>query len=211
MLDLARTQPLAIRFQGDVLAYTHNRARADFGVPTVFKILTGGPLSNHLSYYAYFLLAERGNIGGLEDAWVLVHDVPLAGLSIQVGQFQLMDVTFPRELRLARQDYLIYTTPLSRSGFRLTYQRGVNVGYEVGPFDWLTGIVNGNGLASAHRDKLGHVIFDNDLPKVGYAHMGFDWKPFRLGFFGLYGAEGRANLVNRFWRAGPDLRIESGP
>ena len=54
---------------------------ADFGAPFVLKILSGGELSDKLSYYFYFLFNERGSIAGVEDAFLMYHDLLNSGIN----------------------------------------------------------------------------------------------------------------------------------
>lgn len=214
-LSLAEKLPLALRLQFDVLSRPAPASRLDFQAPVIAKLLSGGALSKHVNYYAYFLLAEYGATGGLEDAWVRVHDAPIPGLGLQLGQFQIMDLVFPREVRLTRQDYLLYTASQSDSGFNLAYARGLNVDYGIGPVSLAGGVVNGNGLDPAVR-AFGYPgratrVFDDDRAKVGYGRLGGDYEGLSAGWFALKGAEGREADANRFWRMGPDAEYIEGP
>lgn len=214
-LSLAAKVPLALRLQFDIVSRPAPASRLDFQAPIIAKLLSGGALSKHVNYYAYFLLAEYGATGGLEDAWVRVHDAPVAGLGLQLGQFQIMDLVFPRELRLTRQDYLLYTASQSDSGFNLAYARGLNVDYGLGPVSLAAGVVNGNGLDPAVR-AYGYPgratrVFDDDRAKVGYGRLGGEYGGLSAGWFALQGAEGREANANRFWRMGPDLEFLRGP
>jgi len=51
----------------------------------------------------YFLLSERGEVAGLEDAYVQFTDVAGTGVALLLGQFQVSDPLFKRELRLAQE------------------------------------------------------------------------------------------------------------
>lgn len=214
-LSLAEKLPLALRLQFDLLSRPAPASRLDFQAPIIAKLLSGGAISKNVNYYAYFLLAEYGATGGLEDAWVRVHDAPIPGLGLQLGQFQISDLVFPRELRLTRQDYLVYTASQSASGFNLAYARGVNVDYGIGPVGLAAGVVNGNGLDPARRafPYAGRAtrVFDDDRAKVGYARLGAEFAGLSAGWFGLQGAEGRERNANRFWRTGPDAEYIRGP
>jgi hypothetical protein len=214
-LDLAKDFPLAIRFQGDIVAARDDRPQPDFQLPVIAKIFSGAALSKHINYYAYFLLAERGDVAGLEDAWINIHDAPIEGLGLLLGQFQITDLMFPRELRLTRQDYLIYTVPQSDTGFRLTYQRGAIASYGVGPVGLDVGVANGNGLAAANPGPgypgRNNPIYDNDLAKIGFGRVSFGLEGVSVGLFGLKGAEGMKANANRVWRIGPDAEWIVGP
>ena len=54
-LSLLRELPLAIRFDGHVTYNFNGEGRADFATPYMLKIISGGELSDRLSYYFYFL------------------------------------------------------------------------------------------------------------------------------------------------------------
>ncbi len=73
-LSLFRELPLAIRIDGFATVNFNNEGTVDFGAPFVVKILSGGELSDKLSYYFYFLFNERGSIAGLEDAFLMYSD-----------------------------------------------------------------------------------------------------------------------------------------
>ena len=74
-LSLFRELPLAIRMDGFASYNFNNEGSADFSAPFVVKILSGGELSDKLSYYFYFLFNERGSIAGVEDAFLMYHDL----------------------------------------------------------------------------------------------------------------------------------------
>lgn len=72
-----------IRLQGDMVSRPGERNQPDIQVPVVVKLLSGAAISRNVSYYAYFLLAERGQTGGLEDTWLLIKDVPTSRLELK--------------------------------------------------------------------------------------------------------------------------------
>src|SRR5688572_30989346 len=97
LLRLQNDIPLAIRFDSYVRAQnkpTGGQNSIDLQAPWVIKLLSGGQIADKVSYYMYFLLAERGEIGGLEDAYVQFTDVAETGVSLIVGQFQVSDPLF---------------------------------------------------------------------------------------------------------------------
>ncbi len=55
----------------------------------------------------YFIL-EKGGVQGLEDAWMQFNAPLKMPVNVMVGQFQVCDPLFKRELRLERSDYDIY-------------------------------------------------------------------------------------------------------
>ncbi|NNK47612.1 MAG: hypothetical protein HKP01_01925, partial [Gemmatimonadetes bacterium] len=111
LLRLMKDVPLAIRFDGYAQANTLGDSDAvsnDLSFPWGIKLLSGGPIANNVSYYIYFFLSERGEIAGLEDAYLQFTDVWSSGVSIMAGQFQVSDPMFKRELRLTFEDYMLY-------------------------------------------------------------------------------------------------------
>lgn len=72
LLRLQQTLPLAVRFDAFVAGLTKRRSNevaVDWQGPWVIKLLSGGRITDRLSYYMYFLATERGAVGGLEDAY----------------------------------------------------------------------------------------------------------------------------------------------
>ncbi len=127
LLSLIREFPLAVRIDGFMTWNMGNREQADFAAPYVIKLLSGGELSDHLSYYFYFLMDEAGEIAGVEDAYLMYNNLFNTDLDIYAGQFQVSDPLFKRELRLTLEDYHIYTTSIGLSDFNLEYDRGVMI------------------------------------------------------------------------------------
>lgn len=203
MLALPATPPLAVRAQ----AYAQARkgesidpetgknldASTDFQSPYLVKLLSSAPLSEHLSYYFYAILAEKGTNGEaiVEDAWFRHDDVFGSGIAMQLGQFQLSDLMFPRETRLSFQDFMAYRMA------GITYDRGVLFDYTLGAADLALGLVNGNGIednfninSPGYRrpDKM----FDNDTSKTVFGRIGTDIGPVTAGLFGLSGEQKNA-------------------
>ena len=67
-----------------------------------------------------FEYAEQPEPRGLADAF-LVGGVPV---DLQVGQFQISDPLFKRELRLSFEDYAVYRARIGAVPTDLTYDRG---------------------------------------------------------------------------------------
>ncbi len=91
LLRLQRTLPLAVRFDSYVTALSKRKegqASADIQSPWVIKLLSGGQVADKVSYYTYFLLSERGEVAGLEDAYVQFTDIFGSQASLIVGQFR---------------------------------------------------------------------------------------------------------------------------
>ena len=73
LLRLPRGVPLGVRI--DAYAQMHapaarDRAAVDLQLPHSIKVLSGGPIADKISYYMYFFLSERGEVKGLEDAYL---------------------------------------------------------------------------------------------------------------------------------------------
>jgi len=139
---------------------------SDFQAPYLIKLLAGSPLSEHISYYFYAIFAEKGGNGEtiVEDAWITHDDLFGSGIGMMLGQFQVSDLMFPREIRLTVQDYI----PYRMAG--ITYERGISFDTNVGPLSLALGIVNGNGIeANAKINSPGFGrpdrAFDNDSAK----------------------------------------------
>lgn len=189
-LNLFDRVPLALRFQQWVeLRADGRRWKQDFKAPRAAKLLTGGALGRRAHFYAY-LIIEQGEAPFFEDAWVNIH--PWEGFGVQLGQFQICDLMFPRELRLTRSDYQIYTV----GRFPLTYQRGAILSL---PWDISLGLVNGNGIGEYVNGDA-----DVDNRKVFFGHLSL---PLNAGLFALYGeVPDTAGALIRGYRLGLDWR-----
>lgn len=212
-LALPATPPLAFRVQ----AYVQQRsaeeidpetgetgadAKTDIQSPFLIKLLSSAPLSEHISYYFYAIYAEKGANGEtiVEDAWFSHDDVFGSGVGLQLGQFQISDLMFPRETRLTFQDFMAYRLA------GLTYDRGVILGRGLGPVSLDVGAVNGNGIdqnfdVNSPGIRRSDRIFDNDTDKSVFGRLGVEAGPVGLGLFALSGFQRSAS--------GP-LGLESG-
>jgi hypothetical protein len=207
MLSLIKELPLAMRLDLYAQAYANGRAATDFQTPYGIKLLSGGPISKSLSYYFYTYVFERGEIGGVEDALLQVNDIGGKPVDLVVGQFQISDPLFKRELRLEFEDYAVYRANVGDVPLNLTYDRGIMATADVAGFA-LSGIVfNGNGRGEAQSNRR----FDNDLFKNYFLHVSRDLgKNVRLGVLGLTGrakSDGVRNLTNMY---GVDATIGTG-
>ncbi len=203
-LALPATLPLAVRMEGHVAAKEEGEADLDFESPWVFKLLSGGPLSPKLSYYAYFII-EQGGVEGLEDAYLHVHELFGRPVDLLFGQFQVSDPLFKRELRLERSDYEIYRVRIGEARANLTYDRGLMLfGTLPGEIDTTFQIVNGNGIPEGE--------FDNDSKKNFALRLSREFGPVRAGLFGYLGdEEGETSPhADRIVYFGPDLTIGTG-
>ena len=114
-LSLFRELPLAVRLDGHVTYNFDESEEVEFGAPFILKILSGGELSDKLSYYFYFLMIEEGEIVGVEDAFLMYRDLFGTGINIYLGQFQASDPLFKGELRYTLEGYRIYDSKPGQS------------------------------------------------------------------------------------------------
>ncbi|MDV3237841.1 MAG: hypothetical protein LOY58_03200 [Gammaproteobacteria bacterium] len=199
-LALPAYPPFAVRAQAytqardgksiDPLTGETDASTTDFQSPYLVKILSSAPLSDYITYYFYAILAEKGANGEalVEDAWFRHSDIFGTGIGMQLGQFQLSDLMFPREIRMPFQDYMVYRMA------GITYDRGVLFDRDIGPVEAAFGLVNGNGITDnlninspgyRRPDKL----FDNDNSKTAFGRIGTDIGPVNVGLFGLTGKQ----------------------
>ena len=142
MLALPKTLPLAARAQAFVQARDAESidpvtgevtadSSLDFQAPYLLKLLSSAPLTDNISYYFYMIFAEKGANTEVivEDAWFSYDDLFGSGVGLQLGQFQLSDLMFPREVRMTFQDFMAYRFA------GITYDRGVLFGRGFGPLD----------------------------------------------------------------------------
>jgi len=213
LLWLFEDLPLALRLDAYVRSYANGTTATDFQTPWVMKLLSGGPISRTLSYYVYFLLFERGEVGGLEDAFVQVNDVAGKPVDLYVGQFQVTDPMFKRELRLTYDDYGVYRVRVGDQPADLTYDRGLMATADFAGFTLTGEVLNGIGIGAAGSDRR---LDDNRL-KNFFGHLTRDVTPgLRLGVMGYRGqqdgaAPGLPVLTNTLWMAGADGTVEVGP
>ena len=210
LLRLQRTLPLAVRV--DMYSRLASKTRpdettVDLQTPWVIKLLSGGQLAHKVSYYTYFLLTERGEVGGLEDAYVQFTDIGGTGVSLIAGQFQVSDPLFKRELRLPYEDYQPYRLRVGESRADLTYERGLMALFS----PWSGGdvaleVVAGRGLDAANETRS----FDRDRAKNVVARFSQDVGPLRLGVFGYAGQERSSGVTSSIRVVGPDATVPLG-
>jgi len=209
-LRLQDALPLAIRFDAFAQANTgtaRGETEADLQAPFNIKLLTGGQVTDGVSYYMYFFLSERGEVAGLEDAYVQFTDIGGSGVSVMAGQFQVSDPLFKRELRLEYEDYQVYRVNVGRSPFDLTYDRGLMASYS--PWtegDLVVGVVNGRGLNESSATRQ----LDRDARKNGFLRYSHDLGPARVGGYVYYGSETVEGVDNEAWIFGPDATVPLG-
>ncbi len=186
-LSLFRELPLAVRLEGYVTANFENEGTIDFAAPFVAKILSGGELSDKISYYFYFLMNETGTVVGLEDAFMIYHDLLGSGMNLYIGQFSVSDPIFKNELRLTLEPYQIYGVKPEGSSINLKYDRGIMFDKSFKTGTTLVGeIVNGSGLDPA----WGEFLFDKDKYKNFMLRINQSiGKNITVGFYGYTGKE----------------------
>jgi len=201
-LLLMREFPIGVRF--DLLAQYENgkKVNMDLRAPFILKFLSGGNIAKDISYYFYYFLSERGELAGIEDAYVMFNDLFDVDLDIYVGQFQASDPLFKRELRLTQEDYKIYTTKVGQSLATLKYERGLmfTFGAPTGT-DIIFEVMNGNGISTTN-------VFDEDNYKNYMLRISQDVNDFlRAGAFGYYGKEKPGDITNELVMVGGDFSI----
>lgn len=212
-LSLIRDLPLAMRLEGYVTYNQDETKQSDFTTPILFKLLTGGSITKDVSYFLYYIL-ENGEAGKIEDAWVMYNNLFGTELDVTLGQFQVCDPIFKRELRLTKDDYMIYKVRPGNSSVDLTYDRGLmlSYGFETGT-DITVEIVNGSGIGEGFMSGN----FDNDKYKNIMGRVSQDVNEHvRLGAMGYWGKEVGESAyssgeVNELWMLGGDATISFDP
>ncbi len=207
MLSMPKYVPLSIRAMAyaqiregkyiDPVSGDEEKAETDFQAPYMIKILSSAPLSERISFYFYGILAEKGENGTVivEDAWFSYSSIFDTGIDFMIGQFQISDLMFPRELRLTFQDYMIYRMA------GITYDRGVIFSKSLDTLSFDLGLVNGNGIEdnlkiNSPGYKRPDHMFDNDRKKTIFGRVGVDIGGISAGFFGLYGKHKTKKTTN---------------
>ncbi len=204
-LRLQRNVPLAIRLDAYMTGLVGNSTveAVDLQTPYLIKLMSGGQIYDGISYYFYFYLAERGEVAGVEDAYVQFTEIGGSPISVMAGQFQVSDPMFKRELRLSYEDYHIYRVRIGEARNDLAYDRGFMVllpGWSGADFTFQA--VNGNGLSDANEERL----YDNDrLKNYGLKFNQSVGSSLRLGLYGYYGNEKSDGINDEVVILGPDL------
>lgn len=207
-LSLLREIPLALRVEGQVQFNQADAARAEIAAPYLVKLLSGGSLGKGVAYYFYFFFSERGEVAGLEDAFLMFNDLFGLPIDLYVGQFQVSDPLFKRELRLSFEDYQVYRMKPGLSAVNLTYDRGVMLTAGLaGGTDFALQVVNGCGIGAADSRRL----FDTDAYKNLMGRVSQDiGEHLRLGLMGYVGKEKQAERTSSVWMAGADATVSVG-
>ncbi|PJA74038.1 hypothetical protein CO151_11755 [bacterium CG_4_9_14_3_um_filter_65_15] len=189
LLHLNKDFPVAVRFDAFATLQKNeeDELQADMQMPFGLKLLSGGALSRGIGYYFYFYMSEKGEVAGVEDAYIHFNDLGGRPLDILVGQFQACDPLMKRELRLTYEDYLIYKSKIGLSNTNLAYDRGVIVNYDLERSGTLLTamVLNGNG-----KDPAEATGFDSDKYKNFFLRVGQGVTDnVSVGLFGYYGDE----------------------
>lgn len=208
-LSLIRDLPIAVRLDAYTTYNNSNSENTDFKTPYFLKLMSGGSLSDDVAYYFYFYLSERGEVAGIEDAYLMFNNLFGTEWDIYLGQFQVSDPLFKRELRLTLEDYEIYKTQVGSASSNLSYDRGVMLtyGFDTGT-DLIFEIINGNGIGEG--SDIGE--YDNDSFKNFAARISQDiGENLRIGLFGYYGTnkykDDFVEFDNEITYIGPDASI----
>lgn len=213
-LSLIRDLPLAFRLEAYTTYNQDDTKRLDFTGPIVFKLLSGGAITENISYYVYYIL-EKGEPGKIEDAFLYFNDLFGSDLDFSIGQFQVSDPLFKRELRLTQEDYMIYKSRPGFSSVDLTYDRGImlSLGLPTGT-DLVLEVINGSGIGETFAGGT----FDKDKYKNFFGRISHEFvEQLRLGTFGYYGKEmvedpvSKAQAPNELWMLGGDATISLDP
>ena len=210
LLRLQNDLPLAIRYDAYIRAQNNpsgGQNSIDFQTPWVIKLLSGGQVADKISYYLYFLMTERGEVAGLEDAYVQFTDVAGSGVSVIAGQFQVSDPLFKRELRLEYEDYQPYRVRVGLATADLTYDRGFMALWSPREgTDLAVQLIAGRGLNQASADRQ----FDGDDAKSTMVRLSQDIGSLRVGAFAYRGFENEAAITNTITMWGPDFTVPLG-
>jgi hypothetical protein len=207
LLRLLNRIELALRLDAFITAATpfrRDRPSLDLQTPYNIKVLSGGAIADKISYYLYFFLSERGEVAGLEDAYLQFTDIAGSGISVVAGQFQISDPMFKRELRLEYEDYQAYRVRVGDARADLTYDRGFMVTRS--PWrgaDLTFFLVNGQGLTAAAENRL----YDRDNLKNVALHYSQEIGRLRVGGMGYWGRERADGESDRIVLWGPDATL----
>ncbi len=204
LLLLMKELPFALRFELFGQYENSRDVNPDLRTPYILKIMSGGNIYKDISYYFYYFISERGEMAGIEDAFVMFNNVfsKKIDLDLYAGQFQVSDPLFKRELRLTQEDYAIYTVKPGRTLASLKYDRGIMTTYSAPTkTDFTLEILSGNGLGTGET-------FDVDKYKNIMFRASQEVTPFlRIGGFGYYGKEQPDSISNEMYMAGADLTL----
>ena len=208
-LLLMRELPLAIRFDGYARYQPGNMPETDMQWAYILKILSSGQIARDVSYFLYFLFNERGEVAGVEDAFLAFNNIGGIPLDATIGQYQVADPIFKRELRPTFEDYAIYTIRPGKTKADLAYDRGVTLSYSLPTgTDLLLSVLNGDGIRAADASRN----FDSDPYKNFFFRVGQQMdSTIACGVLGYIGKERDADQINDFTMLGADAKVSMGP
>lgn len=213
LLWLNRTFPIAARFDAYGVYDSKAPVENDLQLPWGVKLLSGGNLYKNIGYYFYFYLSERGEVAGIEDAYIHFNNIFKTNLDVLVGQFQTSDPLLKRELRLTFEDYIFYTKRVGFSKINLTYDRGIMLPFSIDKTgtDLVGMVVNGAGIGDAGEDRK----FDDDKFKnYGFRINQAIGEIASIGAFVYYGRERVTDTLgvndNEVTYIGPDFNLTVG-
>ena len=203
-LSLMREFPIAVRFDGFARILPDENRKTDFEWPFVMKIFSSGQIKSDISYFFYFLMNEGGSIVGVEDAFLYFNDIAGQKLDVTVGQFQVADMIFKRELRPTFEDYQIYEARPGLSKADLTYDRGLIVNYTLpSQTDFFLTVLNGNGIGESSDG-----LYDDDPYKNFCARIAQPiGSEMTIGALGYLGKESISDNINQFSMLGGDVTL----
>ena len=203
-LSLMRELPIAVRFDGFARILPNDNQKTDFEWPFVMKIFSSGEIKKDISYFFYFLMNEGGNITGVEDAFLYFNDIAGQKLDITVGQFQVADMIFKRELRPTFEDYQIYQIKPGMTKADLTYDRGIILNYTLpSKTDLFALVLNGNGIGPSTGDLYDSDPYKNFCGRIAQ-QLG---SSITIGTIGYLGKESMADNINTFTMFGGDVTL----
>jgi hypothetical protein len=207
MLYLMRELPLAIRIDGFARYLPDADVKGDMQWPFIIKILSSGQIKRDISYFFYFLFNEEGEVAGVEDAFLHFNDVGGGPFDVIIGQYQVADPVFKRELRPTFEDYEIYKAKPGLSTADLAYDRGITLNYTL-PIgtEFFASVVNGNGIGAASGG-----VFDDDANKNFFLRLAQPVDSMiKIGALGYFGREDETGQRNEVTMAGGDFNFGLG-
>jgi len=207
LLWLNKDFPIAAKMELYAAHDQGQHTENDLQTPWGIKLLSGGTLYKSIGYYFYFYMSERGEVAGVEDAYIHFDNVFGSDLDIMIGQFQTSDPMMKRELRLTYEDYEVYKVNVGLSKTDLTYDRGVMFvyGIEQTGTDIVGMVVNGNGKPEADNGKFDQDDYKNFGLRVNQNVADL----FNLGGFYYAGKETLPDSTrdNTITYLGPDINF----
>lgn len=203
-LSLLRELPVAIRFDGFARIQPGENQKTDIEWPFVMKIFSSGQIKKDVSYFFYFLMNEEGAIPGVEDAFLYFNDIVGQRLDVTVGQFQVADMIFQRELRPTFDDYRIYEVKPGSTKADLTYDRGIILNYTLpSETDLSLSVVNGNGIGPSTDGFYDSDPYKNFVARVRQPVT----SSLSIGTLGYLGKESTSDNLNTFGMIGGDATL----